>query len=245
MTKAKASVTKHRTAWGRYLLVFFVAAWMFVLGVLVGRGTAPVTFDTQELQKELAGLRNAMVQKEREAVERAMRGEDPKKPLEFYKALKTDEPDAAIAIPEPEVTQPPKAARPEPSATVQEHDKAASPPHKNKAAVMAKPAAGAPQPTPPPPKPKPSPPPSPRTPAPTKGQFTIQVASMKDGAAAERIVANLKKDGYSAYLSRIVIPGKGLWFRVRVGSYPDRKKAASDMQRLVQSRQSPILVKNK
>jgi len=36
---------------------------MFILGVLVGRGTAPVQFDTQALQKELATLRDAMMKK--------------------------------------------------------------------------------------------------------------------------------------------------------------------------------------
>ena len=232
MTKAKATASKHRIAWGRYLLVFFVAAWMFVLGVMVGRGTAPVNFDTQALQKELAELRNAMMQKEREAVERAIRGEAQQKNLEFYKALRNDEPDAVIAIPAPEATPP------APPAVSQQKPEETIPPHKKKAAVMAKSAAPTRKPKPPPPTPKP------RTPAPPKGQFAIQVAAMKDGAAAERIVANLKKDGYSAYLSRIVIPGKGLWFRVRVGSYPNREKASVDMQRLVQSKQRPILVQN-
>ena len=231
MTKASAS--QRRIVWGRYLLVFFVAAWMFVLGVLVGRGTAPVNFDTQALQKELKALRDAMLQKEREEVERAMRGEDQQNNLQFYKALKTDEPDAAMAIPAPPQAQPEPPPDNRPNAAPE-----AGPPHKTKAPVMAKPAAGAVKPaSPPPPKAPPR--------ASPNGQFTIQVAAMKDGAAAERIVANLKKDGYSAYLSRIVIPGKGLWFRVRVGSYSSREQAAADMQRLARSKQKPILVSNK
>jgi len=77
----------------------------------------------------------------------------------------------------------------------------------------------------------------------TTGNLTIQVASIQDVAAAQRIVANLKKDGYSAYLSRIVIPGRGLWFRVRVGSYKDRDQAATDMDRLIRDQKKPILVK--
>ena len=76
------------------------------------------------------------------------------------------------------------------------------------------------------------------------GKLTIQVASLKDGTAAERIVANLKKEGYPAYLSRIVIPDKGLWFRVRVGRYTDREQATADMDRLTQAQRKPILVKN-
>ena len=61
---------------------------------------------------------------------------------------------------------------------------------------------------------------------------------MKDGAAAERIVANLKKEGYPAYLSRIVIADKGLWFRVRVGRYTDREQAAADMNRLTRNQKN-------
>jgi hypothetical protein len=101
VTECKGSVPKRPIAWGRYLLVFFVAAWMFILGVLVGRGTAPVQFDTQALQKELAALRDAMMKKERDALEKAIRGEDKKAPLEFYEALKKDDPDTTVELPRP------------------------------------------------------------------------------------------------------------------------------------------------
>lgn len=67
---------------------------------------------------------------------------------------------------------------------------------------------------------------------------------MKDGEAAERIVANLKKEGYPAFLARSVIPGKGLWFRVRVGSYANREQAAADIDRLTRSGKKTMLVKN-
>lgn len=230
MTKGKATVAKPRIAWGRYLLLFFVAAWMFILGVLVGRGTAPVHFDTQALQKELADLRDAMMQKERESVEKAIRGETEKAPLEFYEALKTDEPDTAVQIPVP---QEPKGETTAPASVIA----AENPRHKARATVMAKPATAAV-------KPASAPRPVPQQPAPPTGMLTIQVASMKDGAAADRIVANLKKEGYPAYLSRIVIPDKGLWFRVRVGRYQNREQAAADMGRLTRNKRKPILVKN-
>jgi purine-cytosine permease-like protein len=42
---------------------FLVSLWMFVLGLLVGRGTAPVRFDIHKLQKELAGLKKATMDK--------------------------------------------------------------------------------------------------------------------------------------------------------------------------------------
>jgi len=230
VTEGKATAPKHRIAWGRYLLVFFVAAWMFVLGVLVGRGTAPVHFDTQALQKELAALRDAMMKKEREAVEKAIRGEDERAPLEFYEALKKDGMDTAVQIPVPAVSTAEPSPRSETAESVQ-------PPHKSRTVTMAKKSKVTEKPTfgkassPPP------------AAVETTGKLTIQVASMKDGAAAERIVANLKKDGYPAYLSRIVIPDKGIWFRVRVGSYTDRGQATADMDRLTREQRKPILVK--
>ena len=232
MSKTKALESKPSIAWGRYLLVFFVAAWMFVLGILVGRGTAPVTFDTQALQKELADLRNAMMQKEQEAVEKAIRGEDEQAPLEFYEALKTDESDTAVAMPVPQ-TNP---AAPSPSPAHQDIAEEKKPPHKKRTVLMAKQGTVAKLPTPVQPRKAAAPPTS-------AGTLTIQVASMKDGAAAERIVANLKKEGYPAFLARSVIPGKGLWFRVRVGSYANREQAAADVDRLTRSGKKTMLVK--
>jgi hypothetical protein len=45
-------------------LIFFVAAWMFILGIFVGRGTAPLQFDIKKLQNELAALKEDVVKKE-------------------------------------------------------------------------------------------------------------------------------------------------------------------------------------
>ncbi len=45
-------------------LFFFVSAWRFVLGVFVGRGTAPVSFDINSLQEELAALKEAVLKKD-------------------------------------------------------------------------------------------------------------------------------------------------------------------------------------
>ena len=232
MTQGKASQSNGRIAWGRYLLLFCVAAWMFLLGILVGRGTAPVHFDTQALQKELAALRDSMVKKERADVEKAIRGENEKMPLEFYEALKKDGPDTTVQF-----RDAPGAGSG--SADRGETHQPSKPPHKSPTVVMAKKKSVAANPASQAASPKNrSTPPA----LPQKGKLTIQVAALKDAEAAERIVANLKKDGYSAYLSRIVIADKGLWFRVRVGRYPDDQRAAADMARLMKDRKNPILV---
>jgi cell division septation protein DedD len=73
--------------------------------------------------------------------------------------------------------------------------------------------------------------------------LTIQVAALKDGEEAHRIVANLKKAGYPAYLSRRYVPDQGLWFRVRVGAYQRREQAAADLRRLAAEQgRRPIVV---
>jgi len=224
----KGTESDRRIAWGRYLLVLFVAAWMFVLGLLVGRGTAPVSFDMQVLEDELTAMRDAILKTEQESVEKAMRGEIPKHSLDFHEALIKDEPDTAVEIP----TGPPAATAPlEETPPVE----APVPPHKTRPALMAKKPVATVK--------KPPPASALRPAAPANGALTIQVASLKDGEAADQIVANLKKAGYPAYLSRRYIAGQGLWFRVRVGQYQSRDQAAADMRRLAtEQRQTPILV---
>jgi DedD protein len=153
-----------------------------------------------------------------------------KAPLEFYEALKKDEPDTAVQIPAVQAPTDGPSALSEASGT-------GKPPHKLRSDLMDKKSTAKVKPT------ENKTPSAAAAPVSTTGNLTIQVASLKDAAAAERIIANLKKDGYPAYLSRIVIPNQGLWFRVRVGRYNDPKQAVADMDRLTRDQKKPILVK--
>ncbi len=77
-------------------LILFISAWMFVLGVLVGRGTAPVHFDIEKLQKELAALRTAVLEKELKRY-KINSPDSPDKPdLGFHEALKAPEDDTRL-----------------------------------------------------------------------------------------------------------------------------------------------------
>ena len=63
--KEKSLYDRRIKGWaGRYGLLIFISAWMFVIGVLVGRGTAPVKFKTNNLPEELATLKEADIQKQ-------------------------------------------------------------------------------------------------------------------------------------------------------------------------------------
>ena len=194
----------------------------------MGRGTAPVEFDTRALTKELAGLRTAMAKKQQDAIEKAVRGENTKHMADdFHEALQRDRPDTAVDI---------TATNPQ-SGNLESEAK--GPPHKTRAKLLSKKsgrtavdqrATKASQPT--------------EKKASSPDRFTIQVAALKDAAGAERIVAELKDQGYSAYLSRSVIPGQGLWLRVRVGSYASSEEAAADIARLKSAKRKPILIEN-
>ncbi len=63
----------------KYSGVFLICGWMFFLGVLVGRGTAPVSFDTKSFQKKLAAIAGV---KEKEKKIKKKTG------LDFYETLK-------------------------------------------------------------------------------------------------------------------------------------------------------------
>lgn len=56
-------------------------------------------------------------------------------------------------------------------------------------------------------------------------KYTIQVSSFKDKAQAQILEARLRKKGFPSKLVTVEIKDSGLWHRVRVGSYMDRKEA--------------------
>jgi hypothetical protein len=82
----KENLFKGRT--GRYLTIFFISAWMFVLGILVGRGTAPVKFDIDKLSRELSELKQEDINEQMERLKVDTESVKPKTDLEFYEELK-------------------------------------------------------------------------------------------------------------------------------------------------------------
>jgi cell division septation protein DedD len=58
------------------------------------------------------------------------------------------------------------------------------------------------------------------------------VASSKDTEATQYLVKRLKKKGYPAFSTLKEVPEKGVWHRIRVGPFPDRKAAEEMLARL-------------
>jgi len=59
-------------------IYIFIAGWMFLLGIMVGRGTSPVTFDTEQFQKRLEAIANEFGENKKP---------DEKVELQFYEVL--------------------------------------------------------------------------------------------------------------------------------------------------------------
>ncbi len=187
-------------------LMLFVAGWMFVLGILVGRGMAPVNLDTGKLEQELAALKARMLRQEQAKVETGAQGPNgAKTELGFYEALKDPKAEKPFQPMPKSAVQPESWSVPKPPVT---------------AVPMPK---QAPKPEPKPePKPVVKPPPSPKMQASrASGKFTVQVAAFKDLQSATHLVAELRKKGYRAYQIRTEVAGKGVWYRVRVGAFTD------------------------
>ena len=69
-------------------LTLFICAWMFVLGILVGREMVPVKFDIEKLQNELADLKEAVIKKELDQYKIDSNADDGKTKMGFYETLK-------------------------------------------------------------------------------------------------------------------------------------------------------------
>ena len=81
-------LTRRKIA-GWVFVVFFLCAWMFVLGILVGRGTAPVKFDIAAIEKKIeASKRNDPGKPGKMPAHKDSATLKDKTKLEFYEALR-------------------------------------------------------------------------------------------------------------------------------------------------------------
>jgi DedD protein len=77
----------------------------------------------------------------------------------------------------------------------------------------------------------------------SQGGYEIQVASFPDAPTADAFVEELRKRGHSAYRQAAYVPEKGLWHRVRIGSFKHKHEALAYQKKLEQGeRLSTFLV---
>jgi cell division septation protein DedD len=238
--------------WG---VVFVLAGgWLFFLGVFVGRGLVPLPFEANDVgvETELAAQRAEETAIAEARLKQGAQEGLPEEPLRI-KDLRQPQVDIQVrAIPRASVTGPdgsllkkrrvppkkrplPKVQRPARTAAA---SSAAVTPNKAPKADT-KPA-------------QPSPETSLETSLETssarvaalagmKAKYTLQVASVREQAAAARIVKKLQQAGHPAYQSASP-PGSGGWYRVRVGAYETRKAAEAALRKFKDSRYKPIII---
>lgn len=61
-------------------------------------------------------------------------------------------------------------------------------------------------------------------PVPEEGRFFLQVASFQDRPDAERLKARLALRGLRAHVVSAEVPGKGTWYRVRLGPFSEAQR---------------------
>ena len=206
---------------GWYATLFFVSCWMFFLGLLVGRGTMPVKFKIQPISREIEMLKQADEAKELDRVRKAAEAAKAPSDLDFYEELKKKPPQPQPVKPAPsETAKAEKKAQPKP---VKKTEKKAT----EKRVVKKKVA----------------------DPSRAKSQqssnskpFTVQAASIKELAEADKLVAKLKEKGFPAYKTIGIIPEKGIWFRVRVGRFSSKTEAAGTMKKLEKEGYKPLII---
>jgi len=84
---------------------------------------------------------------------------------------------------------------------------------------------------------------SPQTLLDAKVRYTLQLASYPEKGAADSDVKIMKQRGYAAFMVVADVPGKGTWYRVRIGSFSN-KNAAEKLQKQIVLKEglSPIIV---
>lgn len=198
-------------------LTLFVCVWMFVLGILVGREMVPVKFDIEKLQNELAALKEAVIKKEQDQYKIESNTDDGKTKMGFYETLKKTGGDAELKN---ETIKHQKKSELKKTASF------------GKKKIQIQKAGQAP-------KVKTS---DSKKATQNNNKFTIQVASLKDSGVADKLVNRLKKGGYPAYRSIGKIPGKGIWYRVRIGYFNSRSEAGGTLNQLKKEKIDAIIV---
>ena len=205
---------------------------MFVLGILVGRGTISTQFEFNDSQEALYSQAEKAAKKAEKPVPTQemtdkitpdpfdglkKSGRDGSKKDDLY-LNQTDQSKTETQKPSQQTKKPEKksTSKPKPSS----------------------------RPIPPqstPSSPAPAPQPKRETIAPT--YRTLQAAAMQDLAGAKQMVARLRQKGYKAYVASAAVSGKSVQHRVRIGPYKNEADASAALDRLKKNGINAIMLK--
>jgi cell division septation protein DedD len=218
-----------------FWVVFFVSAWMFFLGVVVGRGTFPVDFDINELEKQIVALKKAALQAEEMKIEKVNPiSPDVKSELGFYEALKMPEQNDLMGLAESKSTAaiksdpPVKAettvkqptpkivAKSEKAPEFKKNEVKITPPIFEESNIVEK----------------------------IDKHYSIQVASLKDSIEADRLVEIFRRRGYPAYRASAEVRNTGVWHRVRIGPFTKQSEALQILGPVSQESKGALIIEH-
>jgi len=218
-----------------YLILFFVIAWMFILGVFVGRGSAPVKFDTRDFQKRLANIAG-----EYEILHKDAEETD----IQFYEDLKTPMQKAGVdqekqssvtrRIDNPARGDNPEL-KPDPRKVIPLKLSQKSLTKKQYALKPVKSDSGA----------KKVSKINKKTeilPVSKTKNYTIQIAAFRDSQAAIDKISSLKAKGHNAYRMKGQVQNE-TWYRVRIGHFPTTEVARKYLRKLKNDNINGIIIK--
>jgi len=205
--------------WGVGLLVALF--WMFLLGLLVGKGLTPANINLAEIKRRMVaeglwpGSGKPASEPEKPAAPAAAEDKIPIKDLEFYEALAKKK-QGRLTTPPPE--------------KVHEQKTVTTP----QAPVSTVPA-------------PPAPPPQPEKVSAgpeisASARYTVQVASFTEEASAQKFAASLKNVRWPVTVHAVDLPGKGRWYRVQAGGPLGRQGADALAARLLKEHQVKAFV---
>jgi cell division septation protein DedD len=181
--------------------LFFLLSWIFVLGVLVGRGFIPETYTMVSALKKKVHRWQGVVSPEEGTSQKPSTEEPSGDPeLAFYDRLSSKKDEAKRRGGERGQTRAISKAKPKMSPKT-----VTKTPVPSKEPVVKKI--------------------KPKEKVNQGGQYTIQVASLADKKKAEQLSNNLDKKGHAAYYYAVKVSGQ-TFYRVRCGRFRSKEDAA-------------------
>jgi len=186
--------------------ILFFMGWIFVLGVLVGRGFLPANTAIVDLKAQVIKLQE-MVARTKRADQKPQAKEHIDPELRFYDKLESKKEDERKPFPElpPEPPKSEKAAKPADTALGDVKADIAKKDSSVKKQDMAK--------------------------SSDPFRYVIQIAALDEKANAEDMVRKLSGRGVEAYVQETVVKGK-LFYRVRCGKFATKEEANDYAQNL-------------
>jgi septal ring-binding cell division protein DamX len=177
--------------------LFFLLAWIFVLGILVGRGFLPQGVRTlEDLKTPISKLQHMVGKKTPSDLEEIKKLEKNPK-FVFYDELSNKK---KVAADENRLTPHNKKVKKVPNSKIHEPRTKARTDFPEGHGTTSDPLSS------------------------STGRYTLQLASLESQSQAVRFTSKLIDRGYPAYFYELVINGK-IYYRVRCGRFETRKKA--------------------